>query len=237
MTEAAVVLAAGEGRRLRPVTERYAKPVLPIDGRPVIASLLRELAAAGFRHVTVVTGHLADQVERLAEGDAFGLDVEFVRQPRADGSGDALARAVAAGATPPFVVTAADTVYTAGDVARFLAGAADAAAGAAIAVRRQPGRPEHTRIRVEDGRVARVVDPESGDDLTAAPLSLVGPSVAARLPEVTRPPYEQPYELSAAFQLAIDAGEAVAAVEIGRTRDLTRPIDLVRENFPYLAAL
>ncbi|MDX6542500.1 MAG: Nucleotidyl transferase, partial [Gaiellaceae bacterium] len=36
-------MAAGEGRRLRPLTERYAKPVLPIDGRPVIATLLHEL--------------------------------------------------------------------------------------------------------------------------------------------------------------------------------------------------
>jgi len=40
-------MAAGEGRRLRPLTERWPKPVLPIDGRPVIATLLRELAAAG----------------------------------------------------------------------------------------------------------------------------------------------------------------------------------------------
>ena len=43
----AVVMAAGEGCRLRPLTEQWPKPVLPIDGRPVIATLLRELAAAG----------------------------------------------------------------------------------------------------------------------------------------------------------------------------------------------
>ena len=40
-------MAAGEGRRLRPVTERWPKPILPIDGKPVVAMLLRELAAAG----------------------------------------------------------------------------------------------------------------------------------------------------------------------------------------------
>src|SRR6478735_4333683 len=64
----AVVMAAGEGRRLRPLTERYAKPVLPIDGRPVVATLARELAAAGCAGATVVTGHLAEQVERLLDG-------------------------------------------------------------------------------------------------------------------------------------------------------------------------
>src|SRR5207244_6365777 len=62
----AVVMAAGEGRRLRPLTERYAKPVLPVDGRPVLATLLRELAGAGCERVWLVTGHLAEQVECVA---------------------------------------------------------------------------------------------------------------------------------------------------------------------------
>ena len=62
----AVVMAAGEGLRLRPVTERWAKPVLPIDGRAVIATLLHELAAAGVELTTVVIGHLGHQVEQLA---------------------------------------------------------------------------------------------------------------------------------------------------------------------------
>jgi len=59
---AACVMAAGEGRRLRPVTKRWPKPILPIDGRPVIATLMHELPAAGCRRVTVVTGYLAGQV-------------------------------------------------------------------------------------------------------------------------------------------------------------------------------
>ena len=46
-------MAAGEGRRLQPLTDRYAKPVLPIDGRPVIVTLLQELRAGGIGRVTV----------------------------------------------------------------------------------------------------------------------------------------------------------------------------------------
>jgi hypothetical protein len=61
--------------------------------------------------------------------------------------------------------------------------------------------------------------------------------VAARLEEVCAPPFKPPYELTAAFQLAIDAGERILAVEIDPTRDLTDPLDLVEENFPYLAGL
>jgi hypothetical protein len=46
-----------------------------------------------------------------------------------------------------------------------------------------------------------------------------------------------PYELENAFQAAIDEGETIAAIEIGKTRDLTYPLDLVKENFPYLRAI
>ena len=81
----AVVIAAGLGTRLRPLTERYAKPVLPIDGTPVLAHLLRELAEACVPHTTIVTGHLAEQVERfVGDGGGFGLDVAYARQDSPD---------------------------------------------------------------------------------------------------------------------------------------------------------
>ena len=87
-------MAAGEGRRLRPLTERWPKPILPIDGRPVIASLLRQLIDEGVGPVTVVTGHLAERVEELLDG----LDIRFARQPQPDGSADAVRRALESGA-------------------------------------------------------------------------------------------------------------------------------------------
>jgi dTDP-glucose pyrophosphorylase len=230
-----VVLAAGEGRRMRPLTERWAKPVLPIDGRPVVATLLHELAAGGVERATVVTGHLAEQVEHLlGDGSAFGLQLRFVRQPRPDGAPDAVLRA---GLQPPYLVTAADTVYAPGTVARFVAAYEESGASGAMSVRRQPGRPRFTGIRVEDGYVSRALDPSVPDGLTAAPLIAFAEPVAARLAEVCRPPFRPPYEVTDAFQRAIDAGERILAVEIEPTRDLTHPLDLVRENFSYLAGL
>ena len=102
-------MAAGEGTRLRPLTERWPKPVLPIDGRPILAVLLRELATAGFERVWLVTGHLATEVERLAgDGSAFGLELRVVPQPEVLGSADAVRRAIEAGAPLPVVVSAAD---------------------------------------------------------------------------------------------------------------------------------
>jgi UDP-N-acetylglucosamine diphosphorylase / glucose-1-phosphate thymidylyltransferase / UDP-N-acetylgalactosamine diphosphorylase / glucosamine-1-phosphate N-acetyltransferase / galactosamine-1-phosphate N-acetyltransferase len=233
-----VVMAAGEGTRLRPLTERWAKPVLPIDGLPVIATLLHEIAAAGIARVWLVTGHLAEQVEALTAGvSAFGPGVEVVRQPRADGSADAVRRVLDAGAEPPLLVTAADTVYTRGAIGEFAQAYAAGATAGAIAVHTQAGRPPSTRIRVKAGRVVRVNDPESRADVTSAPLMAFDETIAREVRAVCDPPFQPPYELATAFQRAIDTGETVLAVETGPTRDLTDPLDLVEENFPYLRGL
>jgi glucose-1-phosphate thymidylyltransferase len=222
----AIVMAAGEGRRLRPITERWPKPVLPIDGRPVIGTLLRELAAAGIERAAVVTGHLAAQVEELVgDGSRWGLEVRFVSQPSPDGSADAVARALA---SAPALVTGADTVFSPGDVRRFV----EAAGGdAAVAVRRDPPPepPHRYAVATENGLVSRILDDDPANPLGGAPLWLVTGAVAAQLRNDA-----PPYELGNAFQAAVDAGTPVRAVEIGKTRDLTDPLDLVEENFPWL---
>ncbi len=192
-------MAAGEGRRLRPLTERWPKPVLPLAGRPVIASLLRELSAAGLGPVTIVTGHLAEQVEELVgDGRAFGLELSFVRQPRPDGSADAVRRALAAGARPPLVVSGADKLYRPGDVGAFAAAFEASGADAALAL--EP-------------------------DGSTVPLWGLTEAVSPRLADLSGPPYE-----------LLDAVEGleVAKIEIGKARDLTDPLDLMRGNFPYL---
>jgi CTP:molybdopterin cytidylyltransferase MocA len=220
----AVVIAAGLGTRLRPLTERYAKAVLPVDGKPVVAQVLRDLAAAGCPRVTVVTGHLGEQIRRLlGDGTAFGVELVYADQPDPDGSADAVRRA---GEEPPYLVLAADTVFPAGAIASL---AHRPQAAGAIAVRRPPGR---LPVRVREGVVERVLDPDGPGPLSGAPLWAVGAPVHERLCLDNRP-----WELGNAFQAAIDAGEQIAAVEIGSTRDLTAPLDVLERNFPYLSHL
>jgi glucose-1-phosphate thymidylyltransferase len=224
-------MAAGEGTRLRPLTEHWPKPVLPIDGRPVLAALLRELAAAELRRVWLVTGHLAEQVESLAgDGSAFGLELSFVRQPGVLGSADAVRRALDSGASAPVLVSAADTVYRRGDLARFAVEFTGSGAAGAVAIRTEPPPgPGRHAVRRSGARIESLRDEEPENPWSAAPLWAVGPAVAGRLCLD-----DPPYELERAFQSAIDVGETVMAVEIGKTRDLTYPVDLVRDNFPYL---
>lgn len=216
------------------MTERYAKPVLPIDGVPVVAALLRELAGAGCTRVTVVVGHLGGQVRSLlGDGAAFGAEIVYAEQPAADGSADAVARALAAGARVPCLVTGADTRFRAGDLAAFAAAAAGHAG--AIAVRRDPppSPPHRAAVRIEDGLVTRVLDDNPDNPLAAAPLWALGTALVPFLESLDGPPFE----LAQAFQRAVEAGERIRGVEIGPTRDLTRPLDLVEENFTYLKGL
>jgi NDP-sugar pyrophosphorylase family protein len=217
-------MAAGLGRRLRPLTERWPKSVLPVDGRPVVVTLVHELAQAGADRIVAVTGHLAEDVETLLA--PLPYRIEFVRQPEPLGSADAVRRAEA---TTPYLVAAADTVFASGDLGRFAASAAGAEG--AIAVRRQSGRPEQTHVDVRSGLIARVNAPDAAGGWTAAPLWWVAERVDALVRRELRGP---PFELAAAFQAAIDMGVRVSAIQVRRTRDLTTPVDLVRENFPYL---
>src|SRR5438874_940468 len=142
----AVVMAAGEG------------------------TLLRELAAAGCERVYVVTGHLAEQVEELVgDGSGFALDVRYVRQPSVLGSADAVQRALAAGAEPPLLVTAADTVYVAGDVKRFVGAAHGAAGAVSYRLEPAPDPPHRYAVRGVKGRVERGLHDDPGNPRSAAP--------------------------------------------------------------------
>jgi GTP:adenosylcobinamide-phosphate guanylyltransferase len=216
-------MAAGEGRRLRPLTERYAKPVLPIDGRPVIVTVLNDLLAAGLDRITVVTGHLAEQVEELLDGHPAAP--RFVHQPEALGGADAVRRAAL---EPPYVVVGADTQFARGAITLF----AERAPGYdnAVAVRPRPTAPTKDRVRVEDGHVTGFGNDDPGDTMTGAPLWLVGPTAHRHLDSLSGPPYE----LKDALERARGEGFPIGAIPIGPTRDLTDPFDLIEENFGYL---
>jgi len=224
----AVVMAAGEGRRLRPLTERWPKPILPIDGKPVIVTLLRELAGAAIGAATIVTGHLAELVEELVgDGSALGISLAYARQPEPLGSADAVRHALAAGASAPLLVAAADTVFRPGAVGRVSGEWLESGLAAGLAVRRGGGEGK-TPVCVENGRVVEIGG-ERGE-LTAAPLWFFAAELLPRLAELPGPPYE----LAAAFREGAGPGIDILALDVGPTRDLTRPEDVVVENFPYL---
>ncbi|RLJ67729.1 N-acetylmuramate alpha-1-phosphate uridylyltransferase MurU [Sulfurisoma sediminicola] len=77
-----MILAAGRGERMRPLTDRTPKPLLPVAGRPLIVWHIERLAAAGFRDVVINHAHLGDQIEALlGDGDAWGVRIRYSEEP------------------------------------------------------------------------------------------------------------------------------------------------------------
>ena len=80
----AVILAGGEGTRLRPLTSSRPKPLLPVLGVPCIEYVISSLAQAGVRHIILACGYRSEDVVRaLGDGRRFGVDIEFAyeREP------------------------------------------------------------------------------------------------------------------------------------------------------------
>ncbi len=78
----AMILAAGRGERMRPLTDHTPKPLLPVGGQPLIVWHLKALAAAGFREVTINTAHLAQRLhQELGDGRQWGLSIRFSDEP------------------------------------------------------------------------------------------------------------------------------------------------------------
>lgn len=77
----AMILAAGKGERMRPLTEHTPKPLLPVGGRPLILWHLEKLARAGFARIVINHAHLGDQIEEiLGDGEAFGVELRYSRE-------------------------------------------------------------------------------------------------------------------------------------------------------------
>ena len=80
----AMILAAGRGERLRPLTDTTPKPLLEVAGKPLIGYHLEALASAGFTEVVINLSWLGEQIRsRLGDGSAYGLAIEYSEEPAA----------------------------------------------------------------------------------------------------------------------------------------------------------
>ena len=106
----AVILAAGEGRRLEPLTNRRPKPMVPVANRPLLEHVLEAVVAAGIDHVVFVVGYRQERIRNhFGDGDAWGIDVEYVEQSTQLGTGHAVLQAEPA-VDGPFVVLNGDRI-------------------------------------------------------------------------------------------------------------------------------
>src|SRR5512145_660555 len=78
----AMILAAGRGERMRPLTNHTPKPLLPAGGKPLIVWHLERLAAAGFKEIVINHAHLGSLIEQtLGDGTQWGLHIQYSPEP------------------------------------------------------------------------------------------------------------------------------------------------------------
>jgi bifunctional UDP-N-acetylglucosamine pyrophosphorylase/glucosamine-1-phosphate N-acetyltransferase len=102
----AVVLAAGKGIRLRPLTEKKPKALVELSGKPLIEWVLERLGEAGVRETAIVVGYLGEMIEETL-GNSFGeMQLHYIRQEEQLGTANAIASA------EPFVENSFICTYT-----------------------------------------------------------------------------------------------------------------------------
>ncbi|HXF80229.1 MAG TPA: nucleotidyltransferase family protein [Usitatibacter sp.] len=105
----AIILAAGRGERLRPLTDRLPKPLVPAGGRPLIEWQVERLARAGFTELVVNHAHLGSLIEAaLGDGSRFGARIRYSPESPALEVGGGIAKALTLMDDSPFVVVSGD---------------------------------------------------------------------------------------------------------------------------------
>jgi mannose-1-phosphate guanylyltransferase len=184
----ALLLAAGRGTRLRPLTERTPKCLVPLAGRPLLEHWLMSFERAGVTEVIVNGHHLAEQVEEWLDGarSRFELGIHFVFEPVLRGTGgtvrDQLDRLDTG---EPFYLCHGDnyTNIDLGALARFHA-ARRAPLTLALFRTDSPSSCGIVEEITADGRILRFVEKPSAprSNLASAAIFVVEPEVAREIP-------------------------------------------------------
>lgn len=162
----AMILAAGLGTRLRPLTNTIPKPLLPIAGTPLIVWNLLLLKRHGFYDVVVNLHHLGPMIEQaLGNGSKYGLRIYYSHEPVILGTGGGIKQAEANFSGEPVLVLNGDTLFEL-DLEALCAAHLQRKAAATLVLRPDPDAARWGLVEVgDDGRIIRITGrgkPESG---------------------------------------------------------------------------
>lgn len=105
----AMILAAGRGSRLRPLTDHCPKPLVAVGNKPLIVYHIENLAQAGFREIVINLFHLGQQIEDyLGNGANWGVSIAYSREPSLLEVGGGICQALPLLGTSPFVIVNGD---------------------------------------------------------------------------------------------------------------------------------
>ncbi|MBK1695341.1 mannose-1-phosphate guanylyltransferase [Chromatium weissei] len=166
-----MILAAGRGERMRPLTDHTPKPLLAVAGKPLIVHHIERLAAAGFRQLVINHAHLGAQIEAaLGDGAAFGVTIRYSAEaPAALETGGGIFRALPLLGDAPFLVINGD-IWTDFDVKTLTLAADDVAQ---LVLVNNPPHHSAGDFRLENGRV----DANGAPRLTFSGIGLYRPAL------------------------------------------------------------
>jgi MurNAc alpha-1-phosphate uridylyltransferase len=170
----AMLLAAGRGERLRPLTDRMPKPLVPVAGKPLIAWHLERLAAAGCREVVSNVSHLGEQiVSYVGDGSRFGLRVQFSREAQPLETAGGIAQALPLLGSEPFLLVNGD-IYCEVDFRPLLCHRLGSSVAHLVLV---PNPPQHAKgdFSLDDGAIGNDGTPR----YTYAGVAVMSPQLVA----------------------------------------------------------
>ncbi len=110
-TKQAVILASGEGINLRPFTYEIPKPLIPVNGRPLLEHAIEALHHYGIRDIVITISHLADKIrQHFGDGSKWGVHIRYVEELSPSGTGGALRAAQSLLGDAPFLVLYGDVL-------------------------------------------------------------------------------------------------------------------------------
>ncbi len=149
----AVILAAGEGQRLRPFTATKPKVMLSIADKPVLQYVIEALAQNGIRKIVLVVGYRRERLfDYMGSGERFGVDITYITQERQLGTAHALAQAKAV-TESEFLILSGDNLIEAATIARFVTVKPDA-----MLVKRVDNPARYGVVTIENGMVKDIVE-------------------------------------------------------------------------------
>lgn len=222
VSRTAMILAAGRGERMRPLTDHTPKPLLKVGGKPMIVWHIERLREAGYTHIVINHAHLGQQIEdTLGSGAVWGVTIAYSREAHALETAGGIATALPLIDSDVFLVVNGD-IYCEFDFARLAAPVTRLAAGHdqahLVLVDNPPHHPQGDFVLAH----ARVVNADM--PLTPHPsrLTFSGIGVYHRALFAATPAGEKA-PLAPLLRLAIDAGRVSGEHFPGRWVDVGTP--------------
>jgi len=224
-----VILAAGEGTRMRPLTEATPKPMLPVADRPLVAHTADAAVEAGANELIFVVGYEADAV-RAYFGESYrGVSVEFAVQVEQLGTADAV-RSARSYLDGEFAVLNGDNLYDQASITALFD------AGPSVAGYRVEDPSAYGVLSADGDRVTGIVEkPDHPPTELANAGAYVFPAAAREWLDVEQSERGE-YEITDVVASAIEES-TVTAVEVDRWLDVGRPWELLEANEWKLAEL